>query len=1180
MIPLVGAGVSMSIKDKNGTRAFPSWTELLQRAAEKSDPEVAKLLNRLIDAGLLLKSAEKAKEHLIGNRWFEFLESQFDPDLNCLDQNSFELPTALWKISSRLITLNYDRVLQHTSDSSNTKIITNSSNATLNTFLLPTEKKMIWHLHGHVDKPEELILTLDSYKNFYEAEKEYPAAMQVLKSILATQSLLFVGCSLKDAELLAELSKQFSLFAGNTAVHFALVHQNDKEIIQSMLEDIKNIEILTFSDFGQPLVDTINEIASLKKVIHQQENTLVSKPTPILEKKTKIAYLCAKPFGQNLGNFTSVEKELKNKPPYDVESFALSLKNLQSLSDVSYLVLACHLKNDKIIIENEYCGRERITLSELEDNLALDDLKGIIVICDQLPTNESLHSVTLPIIFIPELLGAQSLNSLWFQLFKKQSFLNFEKNCLLWNISQFVLGDKLKSLDGQWLATTRKLPAELSKDEIAKFIGRTQDLEQVSFQLSSSTAQNECLTILGTGGLGKTSLVKKLAYEYNERKLFDCGIFFIDCEHLTSYQQFHRHIAAAFELADAVDVIEHLSQNPELGKGQRLIIIDNAESLLLLGDKSKILDLICQTNQLATLIITSRENLNIPSEATYQLRDFVADEALQLFESKAKRQFTSEEALFLKEDILKEYLDHNPLAISLVASSMVYGKNLEELKNDLKKNFFELTQGNLASEIDPTDRNIDRRNSIYNSINYSYQQLTESAKEALIKLSYFPDGIDLANFKKLTEQDAKARGKTPIKDLTIKVLQDKSLIQTNQQHIRLHPLVARFAKNKVNPAEEKSYLQAIFDFQLSFIKVLSKLNRDYDLAKKTLVKRITHTQINNFCFMLEKLNLSFEQQDILSYIDKLSALLAALDMYQPPYDSLKLSVDLFEKNTGLYRYVKIVLLYYQYFLGDFSGAYTKLQNMLPAEQWLTLDANNQIERYTFDSAASIYGNEGMDYELAVYAKNQSFTSLYYDWALTHMGAFNLKLAQVCMQDADSLYVKWAIDTLKLQEVNNYLASLHPKAHIQIANALALKSKLTRLDQDEISKLVVVNPYTKGVKHLLHAMHSENTVAAKRLFQQALPELKHIKFAYTETLLEYATWLNRQGDAEFDPIYNQGLASAKQYNYRFLQHGFLQLKSAIKTPYNEANYPLPNGENFNDYIDLLIKFCIKANKSRD
>lgn len=745
LIPLVGAGVSMSIKDKNGDGVFPSWSELLQRAAKELKPDITELVNQAVGERMLLEAAEVAKKHLKGERWFQFLESQFNPDLNKLDPISLALPTALWRLSNRLITLNYDNVLKHTSEASNTKIITNSSGATLNTFRSNTDQKMIWHLHGHIDKPEELILTFDSYKHFY-IENKYKAAMQVLHSTLATQSILFIGCSLSDAELLAELNKEYNLFAGNTTVHFALVHQKEEPLIRLKLKDLQNIEILTFPDFGQPLVDTINEIVSLKAETTPPESDSAFEQKSTIENKPTIAYLSAKPFGQILGDFTTVEKELKKNPPYDIESLPLSLANLQSLSEFNYLVLACHIKNDKLIIENEWCGSERIPLNELEDNIALDDLKGIVIVCDQLPSQEALNDITLPIIFIPELLSVSNLKSLWFQLFKKQSFSNFENTCLICNSSEFTLGYKIKSFDGKWLVTTNKLPAELSRDEVAKFIGRKQDLEEISRKLFEAQIQNEFLTILGTGGLGKTSLVKKLAHEYNERKLFECGVFFIDCEHLNNYQNFHRHIALAFDLADAVDVIEHISQNPELGQGKRLIIIDNAESLLLLDDKARILNLIGKTNQLATLVITSRENLNIPSEVSYQLRDFVADEALQLFESKAKRQFTPDEAFFLKEHILKEYLDHNPLAISLVASSMVQGKKLEELRDELKKNFFELTK-DPASEISLADRNIDRRNSIYNSINYSYQQLIDPAKEALIKLSYFPDGINLEAFK-------------------------------------------------------------------------------------------------------------------------------------------------------------------------------------------------------------------------------------------------------------------------------------------------------------------------------------------------------------------------------------------------------------------------------------------------
>ncbi|MGA2597927.1 MAG: hypothetical protein ABSH09_13165, partial [Bryobacteraceae bacterium] len=47
VIPFVGAGVSLAVTDLNGTRLFPTWRELLERAAERLRAEgLAKKANR------------------------------------------------------------------------------------------------------------------------------------------------------------------------------------------------------------------------------------------------------------------------------------------------------------------------------------------------------------------------------------------------------------------------------------------------------------------------------------------------------------------------------------------------------------------------------------------------------------------------------------------------------------------------------------------------------------------------------------------------------------------------------------------------------------------------------------------------------------------------------------------------------------------------------------------------------------------------------------------------------------------------------------------------------------------------------------------------------------------------------------------------------------------------------
>ena len=1171
LLPLVGAGVSMSIKDDKGNRVFPSWPELLESAAAVSDSNYKKLINTYVSLDRLHDAAKEARKSLTGETWFEFIQSKFNLNLKECDKDSFDLARSIWDLGNQIITLNYDRVLKYSGPVDNISVIKNSSPSQIKQFQQPSKSKAIWHLHGHIDEPEEMVLTPDSYEYLYSDESKYTAAIQVLKNVMATRSLLFIGCSLNDAEILAELAYQQELFNGNSKIHFALIHVDQKELVQEKLKGFDTIKLITFSDFGQPLIDKINEISALKSQKPPKGSLIKAASIEVKVHKSTIAYLSAKPFGQALGNFSEIEKELKKRPPYDVDSYVLTQETLQSLTGYNYLVLVCHLKNDKLIIENEWCGSERITLEELQENLDLDDLKGIIVICDELPTDEALSGFNLPIIFMPELKSPKNIKKLWFQVFKKQSFSVFEENSVLYNTSLFDFGDKLKILNAKFQLHTTKLPYEISKDEVAKFIGRQQDIEEVSRKLFEANDQNEFITILGAGGLGKTSLVKKLAVEYNNRNMFDAGVTFIDCEHLSSYQQFHRHIASAFDLEDAIDVIDHIMENTEFQDGERLIIVDNAESLLFLDDKVKILNLIGEVNQYATLIITSRESLDIPSEKIYQLRDFVSEEALLLFESKTAIEFSMSDKIFLKKHILKEYLDHNPLAISLVASTLIKSKDLNDLKIDLDTNFFELTQKGQENFSRPEDINIDRKSSIYNCIDYSYKMLATPSKEALIKLSYFPDGVDLSNFRKLTEKDAKSRGKAPIKDATIKVLQDKSLVQSSSQYIRLHPLVARFAQSKINVEEQATYLRVIFDFQHRFLEALNDMDQSNNLSKQAVAKTITSKQIKNFCFIVEKLNPDFDEEEMCLYFDQLSAVSGLIEEFREPSNSMKQSITLFNEQSSLYKLMRMHILGNEYYLGNFDRSYKKILNELPPEEWLSLDFTNPIERKIFLTASLIYCNEGMAFKETLYLRDNSFRHSYYSSALIHLGVFNKKLAEICNQNSESLYVKWACGQLSLDELTIYIDHLHPKEHINIASMLILKAKLTTVNKEEITKLVVVNPYTKGIKYLLNAMHTSDKHEAKAFFNKALPELKHIKFAYTAAQFDFATWLYRQGEEQFEDIYIEGLESAKKFHFHFLQHSFLQITADDKIDYNEADYPFPDNESFIGFTQQLIKY---------
>ncbi|MFZ2406981.1 MAG: hypothetical protein WAW41_17730, partial [Methylobacter sp.] len=73
-IPFVGAGVSISVKDKDGNTLFPSWKSLLELAAirlEEADnkPDEANIVKGYVKTNRFLDAAKEAKQALAAN-WF------------------------------------------------------------------------------------------------------------------------------------------------------------------------------------------------------------------------------------------------------------------------------------------------------------------------------------------------------------------------------------------------------------------------------------------------------------------------------------------------------------------------------------------------------------------------------------------------------------------------------------------------------------------------------------------------------------------------------------------------------------------------------------------------------------------------------------------------------------------------------------------------------------------------------------------------------------------------------------------------------------------------------------------------------------------------------------------------------------------------------------------------------
>ena len=165
--------MAVTERGSGGRRLFPSWSQLLLRAADRLTVEgkvpFADAVRGLVGIEDYLDAARRARQGL-GPNWFDFLKEQFDHQPEQADEESLELARRVWALGSHLVvTSNYDRVLHWAHPHPRNLRYWNIEAAAEQAEMLRGELRSptVWHLHGHIDDASRLILTPDGYSLLY-----------------------------------------------------------------------------------------------------------------------------------------------------------------------------------------------------------------------------------------------------------------------------------------------------------------------------------------------------------------------------------------------------------------------------------------------------------------------------------------------------------------------------------------------------------------------------------------------------------------------------------------------------------------------------------------------------------------------------------------------------------------------------------------------------------------------------------------------------------------------------------------------------------------------------------------------------------------------------------------------------------------------------------------------------
>lgn len=227
-IAYVGAGVSAGA-------GLPLWDRLLREMIEWSLARLVPLadateLNRLIDEKDYLSVADTLVERMGDGRFREFMTGIFRrPNLAPTETQKLlpEIPFAT------VLTSNYDKLIESAyttvRNSVSIPVYTHLDSAELSG-ALQTGNFHILKTHGDIDRINSIVLSRRQYRRLMHDNQAYKIYLQ---QMLVSKSLLFLGFSLTDPDLLLILDELRVYFRDETPPHFALMDETNLSSVKA-----------------------------------------------------------------------------------------------------------------------------------------------------------------------------------------------------------------------------------------------------------------------------------------------------------------------------------------------------------------------------------------------------------------------------------------------------------------------------------------------------------------------------------------------------------------------------------------------------------------------------------------------------------------------------------------------------------------------------------------------------------------------------------------------------------------------------------------------------------------------------------------------------------------------------------------------------------------------------------
>ncbi|HDR8389979.1 TPA: SIR2 family protein, partial [Bacillus cereus] len=247
LVFFIGAGFSRDF-------GFPDWEGLVSLILKKiiEDNQKYKPFLELLESKTL--GILEVLEHIKGEKRIirDTIYKEFKYDSS--KSNLLKKHKQLLSISSKLITTNYDQLLEKATDGTIEKVVYT------NTHLMGQISNLdsfIFKIHGDHEEADKCVLLKEDYNKLYDYDN---AALAQFKNIITNNTVLFIGFSLADPYISNLFQYINTLYKGYHEKSYILTVNNE----DFSKYNITNIELDSYEDIV-PFLNQLSEKIIIKK---------------------------------------------------------------------------------------------------------------------------------------------------------------------------------------------------------------------------------------------------------------------------------------------------------------------------------------------------------------------------------------------------------------------------------------------------------------------------------------------------------------------------------------------------------------------------------------------------------------------------------------------------------------------------------------------------------------------------------------------------------------------------------------------------------------------------------------------------------------------------------------------------------------------------------------------------